>query len=72
MWKLALLGEACPIDPSLHGWSIVDGQYAIKWFNGDQVPQALWSLLENTNDTGCQEVDDNTVYGKYIPVFLFR
>ena len=46
MWKLALLGEACPLDLSLHRWSIVDGHYAIQLFDGYQLPQAVWSLLE--------------------------
>ena len=45
MWKNVILAQPCTLQVYDHGWSLINGTYNIKWFDGDQLPQSVILIL---------------------------
>ena len=41
IWKNARLSEPATFEPTGNGWVLLDGQYAIHWYDGEQMPRDI-------------------------------
>ena len=39
LWRRAPLRTPCTMKAEAHGWSLENGTYKIKWYDGDQLPR---------------------------------
>ena len=47
----------------VHGWSLENGTYKIKWYDGDQLPQSILEILNGGNTSTSEEADiDHAAY----------
>lgn len=61
IWKNAALANPSTLNPESNGWFVDDGYYAIRWYDGNQVPQSVSAVLETQcRVTEDEEVDDVT------------
>ena len=60
IWKHADQPVVTSSSPVGNGWVLQDGAYAIKWYDGDQVPNNLSQLLED-NIQNTDDADDDTL-----------
>ena len=45
------------------GWSLENGTYKIKWYDGDQLPQGVIEILNHGNTSTSEEADiDQAAY----------
>ena len=60
-----------------NGWDLVNGNYKMKWFEGDTVPQDVWRILDADTEV-LEEVEtdfndpvtDEMLYrARWIPLF---
>ena len=42
LWRRAPLPTPCTMKAEAHGWSLENGTYKIKWYDGDQLPQSAY------------------------------
>ena len=46
-----------------HGWSLENGTYKIKLYDGDQLPQSILEILNDGNTSTSEEADiDQAAY----------
>ena len=63
LWRRAPLPTPCTIKAEAHGWSLENGTYKIKWYDGDQLPQGVLEILNDGNTSTSEEADiDQAVY----------
>ncbi|KAK6168762.1 hypothetical protein SNE40_019945 [Patella caerulea] len=57
IWNNATASEPAFTKPEEFGWVLGDHRYSLKWFDGDQVPKSLDSIL--INDLGTERDVDS-------------
>ena len=60
MWMSSVSVHPPSLDPVNFGWKIVDGHYAIQWYDGDHCPRILDVVCEDAgeNDDSNDEIDE--------------
>lgn len=65
MWKNAISSVPNILDPLEYGWIRVEGDYAIEWFQGRQLPQSLVDVIPTPNEipsgSADEEPDDDDI-----------
>ena len=46
VYFLHVEGQLPDIDPNVHGWQLLCGEYSMKWFNCSQLPRSLESEVD--------------------------
>ena len=55
--------DAMHMKADAHGWSLENGTYKIKWYDGDQLPQGVLEILNDGNTSTSEEADiDQAAY----------
>ena len=63
LWRRATLPTPCTMKAEAHGWSLENGTYKIKWYDGDQLPQSVLEILNDGNTSTSEEADiDQAAY----------
>ena len=61
VWKTAIISHSCSWDPQENGWILKDGHYALKWFEGRQVPEDVCNHIDDDLDAELTNDDDDQV-----------
>ena len=48
IWRHAHLANPYVTPPECHGWKLKGSKYQVKWFDCEQIPQNIISVLENS------------------------
>ena len=56
LWKNAPTRNPSDLDPVEHGWTFKENKYVINWYDGEQLPQSIVSII-GTEGTGIPSDD---------------
>ena len=58
MWKKATDQYLTDLNPTDHGWEMREGQLALQWFKGSQIPEDISQALDTETFIQDAEEDD--------------
>ena len=58
MWKNAITSDSYTWCPEENGWVLAESRYAIKWFDGLQVPRDVCNNIDAGEDVEEEETED--------------
>ena len=63
IWKSASLPDPCQLKLEENGWLLENGQYRIKWFDGEQIPKSMQEILNNDSASALSDAEEDDLRG---------